>query len=161
MCHNEKQYIHNLFKTKDYIQLYKTQTKIIQKMLFIDNQQDFEDFLKYNCDIKEEVFWLYYSVLQKESLLVGGYEGEVSEKVETFLKQKLPSNLFYNIKQCIQYLYVDLGTKDTIEEQIAACNQYLQNTAYSLLLYYDETYCAGAYFIKVNVLHNVYEQREL
>ena len=81
MCHNEKQYIHNLFKTKDYIQLYKTQTKIIQKMLFIDNQQDFEDFLKYNCDIKEEVFWLYYSVLQKESLLVGGYEGEVSEKV--------------------------------------------------------------------------------
>ena len=73
----------------------------------------------------------------------------------------MPSNLFYNIKQCIQYLYVDLGTKDTIEEQIAACNQYLQNTAYSLLLYYDETYCAGAYFLKVNVLHNVYEQREL
>lgn len=157
MCHSERQYIHKLFKERDYMQLYYTQTKIIQKMLFIDNQQDFEDFLKYHCDIEEKVFWLYYSAVKGDSLFIGGYDKDVSEKVEMFLKQKLPPNLFCNIVPYIRNLYVDLGTKDTIEKQITFCNQCLQNTKYFLLVCYDETYCAGAYFLNVSVLHNVYK----
>lgn len=151
MCHNEKQYIHKLFDIEDYIKLYNIQTEVIQKMLLVYNQEDYEDFLKYHCDIEEDVFWLYYSAVKGESLFIGGYNGDVSKKVELFLKQKLPKDLFCSIVQYIQCLYVDLGTKNTIEKQIAVCNQCLQNTVYSLLLCYDETYCAGAYFLKVNV----------
>ncbi|NDO47449.1 hypothetical protein [Clostridium sp. MD294] len=157
MCYSERRYIHKLFKLKDYIQLYHIQTETMQKMLLIDNQEDFEDFLKYYYDIEEEVFWLYYSVVQGESLLIEGYDEDVSEKVTLFLKQKLPRNLFCNVLPYIQNLYVDLGTKNTIEKQIAICNQYLQNTEYSLQLCYDETYCAGVYFLNVSVLHNGYQ----
>ena len=44
-----------------------------------------------------------------------------------------------------------LGDYDNIEKQITVCNQHLKNTKYSIQLYYDETYCAGVYFLKVNI----------
>lgn len=62
MNDNKRQYIHELFKTKNNIQLYQSQTAVIQQMLLIDNQKDFEDFLQYN-DLDETIFWLHYSVI--------------------------------------------------------------------------------------------------
>ena len=37
MNDNKRQYIHELFKTKNNIQLYQSQTAVIQQMLLIDN----------------------------------------------------------------------------------------------------------------------------
>ena len=60
MNDNKRQYIHELFKTKNNIQLYQSQTAVIQQMLLIDNQKDFEDFLQYN-DLDETIFWLQWT----------------------------------------------------------------------------------------------------
>ena len=141
------EYIHKLFETKDYIELYRTQTETIQKMLLIDSQEEFEDFLN-EYDLEECVFWLYYTAIHGESLLIEGYNGDITETVMDFLKQKLPKDLYYNMKHDL-YFYVDLGTKDNISEQISICNQHLKNTGYSILLHYDESYCAGVYFLEV------------
>lgn len=148
MIDNKKQMIHALFEKKDYIQLYEMEKETIQQMLLIESQEEFEDFLKYE-EIEEDVFYLYDSAVQGESLLIGGYEGDISERVTTFLKQKLPKELFDMVASYLKNLYVDFDAKDNIEKQIAACNQHFKNTGYGLLLCYDESYCAGVYFLKV------------
>lgn len=58
----EKQCIHTLFAAKDYIELYRTQKPTIDLMLGMQEQWEFEDFLK----------------------------EEATEKVTAFLQEKLP-----------------------------------------------------------------------
>lgn len=45
MNSGEKQYIHALFETGNFSELYQVQTETINEMLSIDKRQDFEDFL--------------------------------------------------------------------------------------------------------------------
>lgn len=146
---SEKQYIHSLFESKNYIELYQTQTAIIAEMLRIESQKDFEDFLEDEYFLDERVFWLFYSVVHGEILLIGGYDENVTKEVADFLKQKLPETIFNLIKENFQDIYVDLGTRDTIEEKIKICNQYLVDTGYLIKIEYDETYCAGEYFLSI------------
>lgn len=72
--------------------------------------------------------------------------------VSVFLKQKLPDTIFCRIKERLQDLYVDLGTRDTLKEKMGLCNQNLANTGYSIQIEYEEMYCAGAYFISIEHL---------
>ena len=109
---NEKQYVYELLKTKNYKQLYQTQAQVINEMLLIDSQEDFEDFLR----------------------------------------EKLTDNVFDVIKNNIQQIYVDLGTRDNLEERIGVLNRQLKKNEYSIRLDYDETYCAGVYFLSVDCL---------
>ena len=69
--------------------------------------------------------------------------------VERFLKEKLPETAFDCIRGHLSGWYVDLGTKDTMEEKTADCNRALQGTGYSVKAEFEETYCAGAYFLSV------------
>ena len=146
---NEKQYIYELLKTKNYKQLYQTQAQVINEMLLIDSQEDFEDFLQEN-DLDENVFWLYYSAIHGESLMIGGYDEDVTAAVEDFLQEKLADNVFDAIKNDIQQIYVDLGTRGNLEERIEVLNRQLEKNGYSIRLDYDETYCAGVYFLSVD-----------
>ena len=50
-------------------------------MLFVETQKEFEDFLKNEERLEEDIFWLYYEKVQGESLLVGGFEEDVKAKV--------------------------------------------------------------------------------
>ncbi len=149
MDSSERQYIHSLFETKKFIELYQVQTETINEMLSIDNQMDFEDFLESEDFIEEDVFWLHYAVVHGESLLIGGYEEDVTEKITEFLKQQLPDNIFSAIQEHLQNLYVDIDEEDNLDEKIGFCNQYLADTNYSLRLEFDDTYYAGAYFLSV------------
>ena len=150
---NEKQHVCELLKTKDYKQLYQTQSQIINEMLLIDSQEDFEDFLQEN-DLDENVFWLYYSAIHGESLMIGGYDEDVTVAVEGFLQEKLTDNVFDVIKNDIQQIYVDLGTRDNLEERIKVLNRQLEKHGYLIRLDYDETYCAGVYFLSVDGVLN-------
>ncbi len=46
MSVSERENIHTLFLGKNYLELYKTQSKALQAMLFVETQKEFEDFLK-------------------------------------------------------------------------------------------------------------------
>ena len=39
-------------------------------MLLINSQQEFEDYLKNEDFLEEDIFWLYYMAMQGESLLI-------------------------------------------------------------------------------------------
>jgi len=149
MHNNEKQYIHTLFKTENFSELYQVQPEVIHEMLSINNQQDFEDFLANEEYIDEAVFWLFYSVVHGERLLIGGYEGDVTQKVVNFLKPRLPKDIFFTILEYLQNLYVDIDAENNLEEKIGFCNQYLADTDYLLQLDFDDTYDAGVYFLSV------------
>ena len=149
MNNDEMQYIHTLFETEQFSELYQVQSEVIHEMLSIDNQQDFEDFIENEDCIDEDVFWLYYAVVHGESLLIGGYEEDVTQKVANFLKLKLPEDIFSIVHGQLQNLYVDIDAEDNLDEKLGLCNQCLADTDYSLRLDFDDTYCAGAYFLSV------------
>ena len=71
---NQKHYIHTLFETENFSELYQIQTEVINEMLSLDNQEEFEEFLESGNSINEEIFWLHYAAVHGESLLIGGYE---------------------------------------------------------------------------------------
>ena len=152
MKNNEKQYIHTFFETENYLELYQVQAEVINEMLAIDNQQEFEDFLESEDYIEEDVFWLHYAVVHGESLLIGGYEEDVTQKISDFLKQRLPEELYFKMQEYLKKIYVDIDEEDNLEEKIGLCNQSLKATDYSLQLDFDDTYYAGAYFLSVILL---------
>lgn len=149
--------VHTLFQNRQYMLLYENYSAVINEMLQIKTAADFEDFIQDDDFSDEDVFWLYYSAVQGESLLIGAYEGDVSEKVSTFLAERLPDALFAKIQDDIQLLYVDIddyfdgesGYEDKLEKQIRICNQHLGTAAYTLKLHFDDTYCTGVYFLSV------------
>ncbi len=149
MNSEEKKAIHALFESKNYMEIYKTYPRAVNEMLMIEGKADFEDFIEAEGDLDENIFGLYFSAVNGESLLIGGYEEDVTEKVSLFLEQKLPELAFDRIKGHLSGWYADLGTKDTIGEKTADCNHALKGTGCSVKAEYEDTYCAGAYFLSV------------
>lgn len=152
MGNHKKQEIMELLKSKNYKQLYQTQSQVINEMLLIKSQEEFEDFLKENNSLDERAFWLYYYAVHGESLLIGGYSEDVTEEVTSYLAKNLPTEIFNTIKADIQQIYVDLDAKNNLEEQIGILNKKLEQKGHLIRLDYDETYCAGAYFLSVGCL---------
>lgn len=145
----EKQHIHDLFLEKKYLELYKTQSATLNEMLLVNSQQEFEDYLKNEDFLKEDIFWLYYATVQGESLLIGGYEEDATSKVSAFLKGHLPEIIFTGIQKYLQDIYVDIDDRDNLQEKIEICNQLLSDSGYYILIDSDDTYCALAYFLSV------------
>ena len=146
---NEVEYIRAIFRDRNFSELYRTQSTVINEMLMIDNPQDFEDFLSGENNIDEAAFWLFYSAVHGESLLIGGYEEDVSEKITNFLKRKLPENVFSLIRDHLRNIHVDIDAENNLEEIIGFCNRHLSDTDYSLCLDFDDTYCEGVYFLRI------------
>lgn len=149
MNNTERQSIHSLFENKNYLELYQLKKETINEMLLIESQSEFDDFLEDEDCLDENLFWLYDSAVEGNSLLIGGYEEDVTEKVTEFFKQKLPAPIFDLIKADLHDLYVDLGTRDTLDSKIKTCNQNLVGTDYLIKIHYDDTFCDGVYFLSI------------
>ena len=143
-----KEDIHRLFQEKDYKQLYEKCAPSVNEMLMIATADEFEDFLRQEHELDEEIFWLYDSAVSRESILIGCYEEDVTERVRAFLKERLPEEAFSGIQDELEDLYVDIDSRDNLREKIDACNGRLA-AGNTLALRYEDTYCAGAYFLSV------------
>jgi len=146
---SERQAIHGLFEAEQFSALYQTQADVIYEMLSIETQQEFEEFLASEGGIAEDVFWLHYGAVHGESLSIGGYEEDVTQKVSDFLKQKLPDELFSALQEHLQHVYVDIDDEDNLAEKVELCSRCLEHTPYTLRLDFDDTYYAGVYFLSV------------
>lgn len=145
----EKHHIHELFLKKNYLELYQTQSATLNEMLLVNSQQEFEDYLKNEDFLEEDIFWLYYAAVQGESLLIGGYEGDVTSKVSTFLNQHLPATIFVEIQKYLQDISVDIDDRDNLQEKIEICNQHLSDSGYFIQVDSEDIYCSLAYFLSV------------
>lgn len=145
----EQQYIHKLLETKNDLELYQTYTDVIHQMLLIESYEEFQDFLCEEEGFDEDVFALYHAANHGECLMIGGYDEDVSQKVASFLKTKLSQAAFGTIEKQCDDMYVDLGTRDTLEESIEVCNQMLNAYGHRIKMDFEDTYCDGTYFLFV------------
>ena len=99
---HERHYIHTLFETKNFSELYQAQSEVINEMLSIENLEEFEDFLEHEDSVEEAVFWLHYAAVRGESLLIDGYEEDVTQKVAVFLERRLPADIFAALREHLQ-----------------------------------------------------------
>ena len=149
MNHIEKQQIHHLFEHHNYRELYRTYPKTLNEMLMLKDEKEFEEFLEGECEIEENIFFLYHSAACEESLLIGGYEGEATQQIHTFLKTKLPEPVWNQLKGHLQNLHIDIDGEDNLKEVITEYNQQIEHTGYHIKIEYEDTYCAGVYFLSV------------
>lgn len=149
MDKQNKEAVHALFASKKYLELYQQKSEIINDMLLIESQEELEDFLCDENEIEEDIFWLYDANGKEENLRIEGYAEDVTNQVSTFLQSKLPESIFSMLTSTLQDIYVDLGTRDTLQDRIFVCNQVLEPYPYCIQLDFEDTYCAGAYFVWV------------
>lgn len=145
----EKHHIHDLFLKKNYLELYQTQSATLNEMLLVNSWQEFEEYIENEDFLEEDIFWLYYVAVQGESLLIGGYEGDVTTKVSTFLKGHLPEMIFVGIQKYLQDIYVDMDDRDNLQEKTEICNQHLSDSGYFIHVDSEDIYCSLAYFLSV------------
>lgn len=145
----EIQTIKLLFASGQYLKLYESQAHIINEILSIRTEKEFQDFLNDEGYFDEQVFWLHYGSCHGESLFVGAYDEDLADKVWCYLDSKLPESLFEMIEGCLDLLYVDADDEDNLTDIIDFCNKYLEGTSYSLNLVFEDTYYDGAYFLSV------------
>ncbi len=143
------QAIHALFQAKNYKQLYQEEGEVLRLMLMVNSFEEFQDFCAEADTLEEPIFWLYEGAVSGENLLIGGYDEDVSQKVQSFLKEKLPSDLFGAIEPELEGVYVDIDDEDNLQAKIELCNQRLKGSVFSIHVDYEDTYCAGAYFLWV------------
>lgn len=153
MPDNEKQQFQKLLDAKDYKRLYQTQAPVLNQMLLINSEEEFDDYLEY-LYFEDWVFWMHYQAFHGEVLLIGGYDGDVTEAVKEFLKSKLPDNVFESIKNEIGQIYADVDEWGKLDECVDALNNSLEKNGYSILLDHDDLYSAGEYFLSVKRLYN-------
>ncbi len=136
-------------KEKNYLALYQAYPQPINTMLMIETKEEFEDFLAQEHEIDTQCFWNYHAAAQGDCLMIGGYEGDVTEKVAAFLKSKLPAAAFAEIRSYLQGLHVDINDCDNLQEKLLPCTQRLLAHGYSLVINIDDVYCECAYFLTV------------
>ena len=145
----EIQTIKLLFASGQYLKLYESQAHIINEILSIKTENEFQDFLNDEGWFDEGVFWLHYGSWHGKSLFVGAYDEDLADNVWYYLDSKLPESLFEMIVGCLDLLYVDADVESNLPDIIDFCNKYLEGTGYSLNLVFDDTYYDGAYFLSV------------
>ncbi|MGN8851659.1 hypothetical protein [Anaerobiospirillum succiniciproducens] len=147
----EIQTIKLLFASGQYLKLYESQAHIINEILSIKTENEFQDFLNEIGWFDEGVFWLHYGSWHGKSLFVGAYDEDIADKVRCYLNDKLPENLFEMLEECLDQLNVDADAddEDNLMYIIDDCNEYLEGTGYSLNLVFEDTYYDGAYFLSV------------
>ena len=143
----EIQTIKLLFASGQYLKLYESQAHIINEILSIKTENEFQDFLNQIGWFDEGVFWLHYGSWHGKSLFVGAYDEDIADKVRRYLQSKLPENLFEMLEESLDQIYVD--DEDNLMYIIDDCNEYLEGTGYSLNLVFEDTYYDGAYFLSV------------
>lgn len=133
-------------------ELYREAPAVLDEMLLIQSRAEFEDFLEQEQEVDEGAFWRFYRAAQGESLLLEGYEGDVTEKVRAFLREKLPDAVYAHLEERLSDVQADLDEDlEPLEERVEEWNKCLSDTPYTLVLELDDTYCAGVYFLSVQV----------
>lgn len=142
--------LQTLFAEKRYGELYEMAPFVFDDMLMLNGRAEFEDFLEQEQEVDEGAFWRFYRAALGKSLLLDGYEGDVTEKVQAFLRKELPCGVYSQLEELLSDIQADLDEDlEPLEERVEEWNKRLSDTSYTLVLELDDTYCAGVYFLSV------------
>jgi len=141
--------IQALLAQKDYRAVYDQYAPVLQDMLFVQSMEEWLDFIRQEGRLEEEILGLYVSARQGECLLLGCYEGEVTEKVLGYLKDRIPAELWEKLG-ALAPIIIDIDERNgTLEKQIVPYQEVLESAGFTAHIDFEDVYCAGAYFLSV------------
>ena len=143
--------IQELLSKEEHRAIYDQYAPMLQDMLFVQTSEEWLDFIQQEGTLEEKPLRLYLSAWQGLCLLLGCYEGEVTQKVLGWLKGRIPDELLEKLSG-LPPIVIDVDELNgALEKQIAPYQEILAPTGYSFHIDIEDIYCAGAYFLRVGV----------
>lgn len=129
-----------LLKQKDYATFYEANSEILRNILFVENLDEFLDFINEN-DLDIECFEIAYMCQRQYGIQIGGYEDDVRPALISFFQHKglLSQNLQFVLEK--DRIYTDCSDTDNFKNSIILLNQILDEFGMRLLVLEDFVYC--------------------
>lgn len=139
-----------LFRQGAYREIYEQYRPLLQHMLFIETEEEWMDFLAQGGTLEERPVSLHLSALAGECLCLGGYEGDVTGQVRSFLSAGLFGDRRDGPALPEQSIVLDLDeSSGLLEPQLRPFQACVEPLGFRLRTEFDDAYCAGEYFLFV------------
>ena len=125
--------IQQLFEVQDFDTLYEEYADVISELLFLEDKEEFEDFIAEEGLLEMESFLFAYAGCRKVCLSVGMYEANVAGLLQNYTK-----------------IVSDVELSDDVEElteNIKKLNAAIYTTGKKYIVFFDDTYCEGCYYV--------------
>ena len=143
--------IQKLLSQGKYQAVYDQYAPVLRDMLFVQSLEEWLDFIQREGTLEEEPLRLYLSAWRGSCLLLGCYEGEAAPKVLSWLKGRISEELLEKLSG-LPPIVIDVDELDgTLEKQLAPYQDLLTQAGFSFHIDFEDTYCAGAYFLWVGI----------
>lgn len=123
----------NIFAKQDFDTLYDEYADVIAQLLFLQDKEEFEDFISEEGEVAFEPFLFAYAACRKVCLSIGMYEENVAELLRDFTEVGSDVELGNDVEELV--------------ENITHINEFLSNTGRKYIVFLDETYCEGCYYV--------------
>ena len=131
----------------DFRKAYRRYAPVWEDMLGVCTEAEWLDFMEQQeGEIEEVPLRLHLAAWQDLCLELGGYEGDVTEKLAAFLKEDLPEKALAKLECPAIYLDMDEPGHE-MEPQLELYREQIEPWGCRLKLFFDDTYCAGVYFL--------------
>lgn len=141
--------IQELLSKKEYQAVYGQYAPMLQDMLFVQSFEEWQDFIQQEGGLEAEPLELYLSAWRGERLLLGCYEGDVTQKVLDYLRGQVPEALLEALSG-LPPIVLDIDELDgALEKQLAPYQEAAAPFGAVFQTDFEDIYCAGAYFLSV------------
>lgn len=139
--------IWTLLAEKNYEEAYRRYAPVWEDMLGVYEEAEWRDFLdRQGPELEERSLRLHLAAWAKCCLEIGGYEGDVTEKLMGFLRQDLPEKLLERLTPCPVRVDIDEPSGE-LEAQLKPWREQLEPWGCKLTAFFDDTDCGGIYFV--------------
>ena len=119
----------------------------LEDMLSIQGEAEWLEFVEQQGpELEERPLCLHLAAWHHRCLELGGYEGDVTERLMEFLRKELPKEKFCQITPTPVVLDLDEPSGE-LEPQLKPYQEQLEAMECRFQVFFDDTYCAGVYFV--------------
>ena len=159
---NELQHTIERLENKDYSAFYNENQSIIHNILFLENLEEFLDFVSEE-DLDVECFCFAYLCEKQYGISLGGYEDDVRPALTSFLSGKGINSSELQTLIAKERIYTECDDVDNFKSSVFAINQILNNVGVRLVVFEDSVYCDCEYsllLVKEELYQNIVESWE-
>ncbi len=128
-------------------EVYKLAGPALEDMLCIQGEDEWMDFVtQQGPELEERPLCLHLAAWSDCCLEIGCFEGDVTDKLMNFLRQDLPEKVFDSLERFPVRVDID-ELNGALEPQIKPYQEQLKPWGCKLKVFFDDTYCAGVYFV--------------
>ncbi len=139
--------IWTLLAQRAFKEAYRRYAPVWEDMLFIRGEAEWLDFLEHEGqELEERSLRLHLAAWSDCCLEIGCYEGDVTGKLMNFLRRDLPEKVFDRLVPSPVNVDIDEPNGEP-EPQLKPWREQLEPWGCKLKVFFDDTYCAGVYFV--------------